>query len=122
MIVDDCVEILGSWGDLLALKGYQVFTACNGKDALKILNSNCIDIVITDILMPEMDGCELITTIRSRGIATQIIAISAGSGALDHKSLLEIATMLEVDYTLPKPFHIEDLETAIQYVVNQKNN
>ncbi len=58
LAVDDEVEVLGLLEKRLEASGYDVFTATNGKDALTIARREMPDLVVMDILMPEMDGSE----------------------------------------------------------------
>ncbi len=75
----------------------------NGKIALHLLNSTPTDLVITDIIMPEMEGIDLIMTIRTRYPGVRIIAISGG-GKIDPGVCLNMADKLGADRILQKPF------------------
>lgn len=66
LVVDDDPDLLDMIKDLFSSYGFSVFTAMNGVAALKILDDNKIDIVLTDVRMPHMDGIELLKTIRDR--------------------------------------------------------
>jgi len=64
IIVEDSKTILEVLSFSLEKAGYDVFTAESGKDALNFFNGNAIDLVITDLYMPEMDGLELVKNIK----------------------------------------------------------
>ena len=66
LIVDDSESIREVVSFTLENEGYKVLVAVDGKDALKFLDGTSIDLVITDLHMPEMDGIELIKEIRNR--------------------------------------------------------
>jgi CheY-like chemotaxis protein len=66
LFVDDEESILDVASEYFSIKGYEVFTAKNGADALSILNRERIDCCFTDINMPVMDGLELAENIRKR--------------------------------------------------------
>ncbi len=117
LLVDDDRELQQVTERLLTLRGHKVFCAANGAVAIKILEIEKVDLVITDMLMPEMDGCELIMALRGKTDRPRIIAISGGSGRMDSGYLLEIARVMKVDKLLHKPFSITTIEAAIAEVL-----
>ena len=66
VIVDDSESIREVVGFTLTNAGHKVLTAVDGKDALKFFKGDKVDLVVTDLHMPEMDGIELIKEIRNR--------------------------------------------------------
>lgn len=66
LIVDDSVSIREVISFTLENAGYNVFVAEDGKNALKILETNVVDLIITDLYMPEMDGIELVKKIKEK--------------------------------------------------------
>jgi YesN/AraC family two-component response regulator len=91
--------------------GFTAMTAVNGKDALHRLRRQSASLVITDILMPEMDGIELIRRLWVEHPGLPVIAIS---GAKDWENYLRVARALGAAATLVKPISTEDLQTAIR--------
>ena len=89
-------------------KGYSVFQASNGRAGLKIFHAEQPDLVITDILMPEMEGIETIMQLRSAAWTPKIIAISGG-GRLVGREFLKWARHLGADEVLAKPFRVSAL-------------
>jgi CheY-like chemotaxis protein len=98
---------------MLAAKGHQVIHAFNGVEALKIVDRQPIDLVITDIIMPEMDGYELIQKLRKLSNPPKIIAMSGGSSHGDKEALLSTAMLFKADRNLPKPFESTSLNEAV---------
>jgi len=92
-------------------EGYVVLTARNGHDALSYLNGHGVDVVLTDLFMPEMDGIEVISEVRKRSPQVRIIAMSGRPGVVDY---LTVARELGVERTLRKPFEIDDLLAALR--------
>jgi len=76
LIVDDEVEIREMLQRHFTLADYAVMTASNGRNALDILEKNRVDIVITDLMMPEMDGITLLRKLRAESPTTHVIAIT----------------------------------------------
>ena len=117
LVVDDEESITKGVERSLATEGHQVLSAINGKEALKIIASQTIDLVIADILMPEMDGYELILKLRKQPNPPKIIAISGGSYKQDGKELLYAAKVMKADKILPKPFDSASINAAVMEVL-----
>lgn len=78
LIIDDDPAVRNVFTQLLESKNYSVETAGEGKEGLNRMKSRLPDLIITDIMMPEMDGLELVQTIRQISPDLPIIAISGG--------------------------------------------
>jgi DNA-binding NtrC family response regulator len=96
----------------VALEGarYRVLTAENGKHGLRLLERQEVDVILVDILMPDMDGLDLIPLLRKTRPAIKIIAISGGSGEWDY---LDAAKCLGAHDTLKKPFSLQEMLDAV---------
>lgn len=117
LIVDDDENLRKVLEKLLTIKGHEVRTAENGIDAIKLMEHESFDLVITDILMPDMDGYELIRALRKGEAPPRIIAISGGSGRLDSEYLLEVAKRMKADKLLQKPISIAAIDAAVNEVM-----
>jgi CheY-like chemotaxis protein len=93
---------------LLERHGFSVREAGNGLEGLKLMRERPAPLVVTDLIMPEMEGIETIRHLRRLYPETRIVAISQG-GAIGPKCYLAIATQLGADHTLAKPFRPEQL-------------
>jgi DNA-binding NtrC family response regulator len=96
----------------LAMFGYEVVRARNGREALLAYQPANFGLVITDLIMPDMEGVELIVALRRVNPAVKIIAMSGG-GRNHPQSYLHIAEKIGALRTLAKPFPIPDLVAAI---------
>jgi len=96
---------------------FELYTAYNGKEAINILESNKINLVVTDLKMPVMDGFELIAFIIKNFPTIQIIILS---GYIDTKILKKTKTMNSIKI-LEKPFIFETLLKIIVDNLNQRN-
>ena len=103
--------------ETLIAGGHDVLEAADGRAGLRVFGANKVDLVITDMLMPDMDGVELVRTIRAYGAPVRIVAISGGSAACDPADLLETAVRLGADAALPKPFRPSDLRELVAAVL-----
>ncbi len=99
----------------LALRksGFEVIEAKNGKDNTIEQGLASADVVVTDILMPDRDGIELIVDLRARAPDLPVIAISGG-GRVSGADYLETAEALGVFATFQKPFDKNDLIAAVR--------
>ncbi len=117
LIVDDDSDLREVLERFLSIKGHQVYSVGNGRGAIDVLDRQSIDLVITDILMPDMDGYELISALRQRPDSPRIIAMSGGSGRLDRDYLLRMARTMKVDRLLEKPLKLATVDAAISEVL-----
>jgi CheY-like chemotaxis protein len=90
--------------------GYRVLTAEYGKQGLRLLEHQEVDLILVDIFMPEMDGLELIPLLRKTRPANKIIAISGRSDQSNH---LDAAKYLGAHATLKKPLNLQELLHAV---------
>ena len=111
LVVDDEVDIAASLQERLTMEGYHVLTASDGRKGLRAYHEQQVDLVITDVLMPETDGLEVVRTLRRLGTVIPIIAMSGG-GDRDLDFLIE-ATEFGATRTLSKPFRLEDLVAMV---------
>ncbi len=112
LIVDDSDELAHVIADFLSIYGYHVFTACDGYDALELMGSKGMDIVVSDIHMPRMDGFTLMTEIKNRYPDVPIILITGFGVSEAEKMAFENGA----DAFVAKPFHLKDLKRVIDSV------
>lgn len=121
LIVDDQQTILNVMQrNLREFKNeYEVFATTNSNEVSKLIEKFAIDLLITDIIMPDKEGVELIQEIRQKHPLVKVITMSGGSiiGGVD---FLDITKKLGSSYTLNKPFTKDELISAIRRVLNQR--
>lgn len=116
LVVDDDHELLDSEVRLLTRGGHQVASATNGRKALEFLEGVSVDVVVTDIEMPEMDGIEFINALRAQQPDLPVVAVS-GAVATPKELLLEDAGMMGALATLTKPFTPDQLFGAVDHAL-----
>ncbi|MEQ8163249.1 MAG: sigma-54 dependent transcriptional regulator [Smithellaceae bacterium] len=116
LVVDDAPTAVDILQRNLEAKGFRVFTASNVVDALKILESAPIDLVITDYKMPRISGLDLIRHIRSNFHETEVIMVT---GYASVQGAVEAVKTGAEEY-LPKPFTDEELFNAVNRVLNKQ--
>jgi CheY-like chemotaxis protein len=116
LLIEDMKGVRESLEVILSIQGYEVEFASNGTQGLQKAQSSKYDLVITDILMPELDGTEVIMSLRSSGSKVPILAISAGGDGVSAKQALTLAKE-KATAILEKPFSKEDLLKAIKTLI-----
>lgn len=115
LVADDNLEILRLIRIHLERYGCSITTVEDGAAALRMIEREKFDVVLTDILMPIRDGLELISHLRCHAPETFIVAMSGG-GRRCAAHYLECAKGLGAQAILPKPFSRSDLISAISEV------
>ncbi|WP_026777285.1 hybrid sensor histidine kinase/response regulator transcription factor [Polaribacter sp. Hel_I_88] len=118
LYIDDNTELLMSISDYFS-DHYQIFTAENGVSGLKIANDLQPDIIISDIVMPEMDGLELCKTLKN-DINTSHIPVILLTAMGDIDSQLH-GVESGADYYIPKPFNIKLLSLTVKNLIESRN-
>jgi DNA-binding response OmpR family regulator len=122
LLIDDDAALLGLMAQAFTAAGYMTRTAENGRKGLLALDSYKPDLVVTDIVMPEMEGIGAILQIKRRPRPPKIIAIS-GAGPGGRRDYLSWAKHLGADEVLAKPFRMAQLLTlASRLLVNNSNH
>ena len=116
LIIDDESMIRESLSNLFTREGYSVEVAVDGADGLKKFSENPARVVVTDIVMPEKEGIETITTMRKSNPNLKIIAMS-GKGSGDFRLYLEMAGEFGADVAIPKPFSRAQILGAVENLV-----
>lgn len=117
LIVEDNIELLMLMNQLLGSK-YVVKTATNGKEALDIVNKEELDLIISDVTMPVMDGIELTRQLKSdpNYMHLPIILLTAKTQEEDRNNALEMGA----DSYITKPFKLGDLEVRINNIIENR--
>lgn len=103
LLVDDDAEIRLSLRKLLEKAGFEAIAVASGRAALDRLRGEEFEVLITDLLMDDLDGIELIRQIRSTRSGLAIIAISGGGLAQRPEANLRVAIKMGADATFTKP-------------------
>jgi CheY-like chemotaxis protein len=112
LVIDDEELVRRTVARMLATGGHQVREAHDGTSGLGLWHHESVDLVITDIAMPDMTGFELISALRAEGASVPIVAIS-GSVVVSDLEVIERAKALGGVQLLTKPFSREQLTAAV---------
>ena len=115
LLVDDDEQFRGMLSEALTGEGFQVREALDGRQGIKLYVEQPSDIVITDLVMPEQEGLEMIVEMKRLHAGVKIIAISGG-GRSSSQHYLKMAKVFGAQIVLAKPFLHRELLEAISQV------
>ncbi len=115
LVCEDDFAIKTMISTKLKQENYSVYTVQNGKEALNLMEKQQIDLVISDIMMPEMDGYEFVQTLRETKYTLPILMITAKS----QLESLEAAFKLGVDDYMVKPLRLEELVLRVKALLRR---
>jgi DNA-binding response OmpR family regulator len=119
LIIDDDESVRQALRMVLETAGHVVTEANGGRAGLKLGKAQVFDLVISDILMPEFDGIEMIRALRKVSQKIKILAISGG-GRTNPEIFLSMAQQLGADGTLMKPFGKLELLGEVERLLERK--
>lgn len=105
LVVEDNKNLRILMSDRLEMEGYKIFQSENGEKALEVLEKNKIDLLITDIMMPTMDGYQLIDILRKSGYNMPVLMVTAKDSFEDKKMGFRLGT----DDYMVKPININEM-------------
>lgn len=115
LIVEDDATLRRILRDVLTIKGYEVFVASDGEQGCRLFSEHDVDLVIADVMMPRMDGFEMVRRMRESGANTQFIFLSALDSAED---VVEGFRAGGHDY-LRKPFDMSELLVSVESLLSR---
>ena len=117
LVVDDNKEIVYSISELLKYEGYQIVKAYDGMEALKALETNQIDLILLDVMMPKMDGITMTAKLREK-YDFPVIFLSAKSEEVDKILGLNMGA----DDYITKPFGTSELLARVRTALRHSQN
>jgi len=117
LLIDDDEQILNVVTSLLEREHHEISTAVDGKQGIKLIENQNFDLIITDVIMPEMDGIEVLMYLLNQTNRPKVIAMSGGSASLDQTIYWNICKILRADKVLQKPLDFETLTSAVREVL-----
>ena len=115
LVVDDEQAVRESLRRSLRFNGYDVLTANDGLEAVETVRAENPELLILDVMMPNMDGLEVCRTLRSEGWDRPILVLTARDGVSDRVAGLDAGA----DDYLPKPFALEELLARVRSLVRR---
>ena len=118
LVVDDDPGVLSYVTEALELQGHDITTTMNGAEAIRQCEEE-LDLVVTDLVMPEKNGINMIQEMRRTTPQFKVIAMSGGTGLSGKIDLLEVAKLLGVCAILHKSFRPDELIGAVTQALTE---
>ena len=115
LVVDDNAKIRKLIGIYLRREGFNIVLAADGGEVLQVLANQPVDLIISDIMMPGMDGDDLVKTLRGNGVDTPILMATAKTEFADKKKGFEIGA----DDYMTKPIDMEELVLRVRALLRR---
>lgn len=119
IVADDVLEIQLLVGKWLKEEGCAVRCASSGEEVSELIRTQPADLIITDVIMPDGDGLDVIQNLRQARSNARVLAISGGGRHLQATDCLKFAKGLGADEVLLKPFNREQLLSAVNRVLQE---
>ncbi len=113
LVIDDVAGVRRTIAAILRREGYEVLEAKDGREGLEMASRHAPAVVVTDLLMPQVDGIEVMEALARSGAGRpKVLAISGGGSLVEAEEALGMARRF-ADATLRKPFEAEELTQAL---------
>lgn len=117
LVIDDDEQMRVLLRQVMEWSGYTVIDAENGRKGMQKQRKEPVDLVITDLIMPEQEGLETITALKKEFPDVKIVAISGG-GRIGPEAYLPAARELGADLVFSKPFDVKEFVTAVRELLD----
>ena len=117
LVVEDETNLAEGIRENLEAEGYRVELAADGARGLERIRSGDFDLVVLDVMLPELDGFAVCESARAEGLDTPILFLTARGSADDRVHGLEVGG----DDYLPKPFHLRELLLRVRAIVRRRS-
>lgn len=114
LVVDDEKGVVAELKELLEMRDYKVYSATSGEEALSIMKKENPNIVVLDILMPGMDGIEVLRQIKKTHPKTRVIMLTA----VEDEGMKKMTTSLGASGYLTKPYSFEEVVGISRKIIN----
>ena len=115
LVVEDDPAILRGLADNLAFESYEVVTASDGETAYRLIHERKFDLVVLDLMLPHLSGYELCRRIRSEGVTTPIVMLTARGEESDRVLGLDLGA----DDYVTKPFSVRELMARLRAILRR---
>ena len=115
IVAEDEPDIRALYAKVLRQNGYEVLEANDGEEVLTLLGSHSADLIVSDVMMPHMDGYEMVSTLRQMHSTTPILLITAKDSFLD----LQKGFLTGADDYMIKPININEMVLRVQALLRR---
>lgn len=115
IVAEDEPDIRALYAKVLRQNGYEVLEANDGEEVLTLLGSHSVDLIISDVMMPRMDGYEMVRALRQMHATTPILLITAKDSFLD----MQQGFLTGADDYMTKPININEMVLRVQALLRR---
>lgn len=115
LVVEDNIDMRELFCTVLESSGYTCITAVDGKEALEVMYEEYIDLIVMDIMMPNMDGYEFTKTLREADYTIPILMVTAKDQFVDMKKAFQAGT----DDYMVKPINVKELVLRVEALLRR---
>ncbi len=119
LVVDDELQIRVMLKHMLEQDQHEVIEAANGSDGSRLYREAQPDLIITDLVMPEKNGIDMLLELKKEFPAVCVLAISGGGGITGSFDYLPIAKLVGASDVLRKPFGVQELREAVHKALDE---
>jgi CheY-like chemotaxis protein len=113
LVIDDEADMRFILKEVLGRDGHTVDVADNGKTGVSLAELHDYDLIITDVIMPEMDGIEVLTALKLKKPGARVIVMTGGSAKIDKEMLMTFAKAMRAHKVVSKPLDLKALRVAV---------
>lgn len=117
LVIDDDEQMRVMLEEMLKRANHEVVLACDGNEGMALYKESPTDVIITDLVMPNKNGIDLILDMQIQFPDAKVIAISGGGGVAGRFDYLAVSKMLNAGPILKKPFTWKELQDAVDEVL-----
>ena len=115
LIVEDDLELRSLYQNVLIRNGFQTVGVTNGKEALDVLETSYFDLIISDIMMPVLDGYQFVRELRDKGVHTPVLMITAKDAFED----MQLGFLSGSDDYMVKPINVNEMVLRINALIRR---
>ncbi len=118
LIIEDEVRLAGTLADMVSMEGYTADLAHDGETGLDDALSGIYDAVVLDVMLPRLDGFEVLKRLRQGGVMTPVLMLTAKSDLIDRVHGLDLGA----DYYLTKPFENAEFLACLRVILRRQGD
>jgi CheY-like chemotaxis protein len=121
LLIDDMNLVRGAVKSILTRAGHAVTEAAGGEAGISMLQNQPFDLVVTDMIMPHQDGCDVLSFLKDMPNRPPVLAMSGGSSDVSADEALQLARA-PADAVMPKPFDNRELIATVEKLLGTATN
>jgi CheY-like chemotaxis protein len=121
LLIDDMNLVRGAVKSILTRAGHAVTEAAGGEAGISLLQNQPFDLVVTDMIMPHQDGCDVLSFLKDMPNRPPVLAMSGGNSDVSADEALQLARA-QADAVMPKPFDNRELIATVEKLLGTATN